>query len=169
MADQTIAVVGCLMESMREFFVDRTPLGGKTVAPQHRGGMNIPIDGLNDEDCQGIPIVAVLRRYNSDPFPQETDSGACNAPRAVLMHATVARCAKTFDEQGNPPTPEETDHEALVLLDDAQRLGWALTRAGERAEERGLVDDYSIGAWETGGPDGGVVTGTMTVAFQLSR
>lgn len=170
MADQTTPVVGCVLEAMREFFVDREPIGGRTEAPQHRGGMNIPLDGLADADCKGIPIVSVLRRFYSEDFPTETEqSGACRKCRAVLIQASVSRCSTTFDAQGNPPTPEEMDHEALVLLDDAQRLEWVICRAGAIAEERGLIDDYAIGAWSPDGPDGGVLTGLITASFQLTR
>jgi hypothetical protein len=171
MADQTIAVVGCVIEAMREMFVDRTPLGGKTVAPQHRGGMNLPIDGLNDEDCKDIPIVSVLRKYTTLNFPEEADlsRGECPLPKVVLIQASVARCSKTFDEQGNPPTAEEMDHEALVLLDDAQRLDWAMCRAQQVADERGLIDNFAVGAWSPEGPDGGILAGMITATFQLTK
>ena len=172
MADQTLVLVGCVVEAMREFFVDRTPLGGKTVAPQHRGGMNIPVDGLAGDDCAGVPIVSVLRKYPTVNFPEEayvTARGACPSPKAVLIQASVARCSITFDDRGNPPTPEQTEHEALVLLDDAQRLEWAMCRANQIGDDRGIVDDFALGAWSADGPDGGILAGLITATFQLTK
>lgn len=173
MSGQTLILVGCVVEAMREMFVDRTPLGGKTVAPQHRGGMNIPVDGLAGDECAGVPIVSVLRKYPTVNFPEEafvTARGSCPSPHAVLIQASVARCSITFvDDQGNFPSTEEMEHEALVLLDDAQRLEWAMCRANQIGEERGIVDDFALGAWTADGPDGGILAGLITATFQLTK
>lgn len=166
--DKTLAVVGCLLEGLREFFVDQTPLGGRSGRPQHRGGINVPIDGLTGEGCEAVVWANVLRRFRTREFPNEAlDSAPCAGSRAVVVQVGAARCAVGFDDAGYPPTPDELEREALVVLDDANRLEWAVCRATQLADDRELISGSALGAWEPVGPEGGIVAGVLTVTYQL--
>lgn len=168
-ADKQLAVVGCVIEGLRRYFHDQTPLGGKLGHPQHRGGVNIPIDGLTGEDCTGLVWANVLRRWSTVEFPAEVDvPRPCGAPRAIRIQVGAARCAVGLDDHGFAPTPDALEREALIVLDDGNRLENAVCFASALAEDRDLTSDVVVGAWEPVGPEGGIIAGILTVTFQLT-
>lgn len=171
---RTLAVVGELIEQLRPMFCNpnKPPLGGVLPPVRHRGGFDVPIDILTDgEQCTGMVWVNVLRRYPVGPtFPEEANGMVlCTHSLAVVVQAGVARCVATMDDHGNPPPDDVQESEALAVLDDADRLNYALCMAGAALAEDGRALAYSLGAWDPRGPDGGIVAGTQSIIVQLGE
>lgn len=175
MAGETVEIVAQVMAGMRRYFVDcaNAPLGGHTPSIQHRGGLLVPIDGFSDnpdsDDCSSQAFVNVLRRWRTTQFPAESgDVAPCGGSRAVLVQMGVARCSVALDHDGNPPSEERMEYEALVLLDDADRLDAAVCWANAQLDDAGIIDAAVINAWEPVGPEGGILTGLLTVSYQIA-
>lgn len=174
-AGKHIAVIGLVMECMREVFdnKDRMPLGGLTGPPEHRGGLLVAIDGFNERggesDCASLAFVNVLKRYRADNFPNEAGASTnCKGTKAVVIQVGVARCSVALDEHGEPPSRDVTEREALVLQDDADRLDQALCMAVTRGEDKDLISQAIINSWEPVGPEGGILTGVQTITIELA-
>lgn len=175
MAGEAVAIVAQVMAGMRRYFVDSdpAPLGGVTPPIEHRGGLLVALDGFSDqpdtEDCTSVAYVNVLRQWRTTSFPNESgDVAPCGGSRALLLQVGVSRCSQALDYEGNPPTPERMEHEALVLLDDADRLYAAVCWANKQLDDEGLIDAAIINAWEPVGPEGGILTGLLTVSYQIA-
>lgn len=175
MAGEVVQLMGLVLCAMRHEFnnEDNRPLGGLTGEPQHRGGLLIPIDGFpespSEEDCAVMAFTNVLRRWKTTNFPGESgDVRPCGGSKAVLIQIGVARCSMAMDENGEPPPAERTEREALVLLDDSDRMDRVMCRVVKLAEEANLIDSAVVHAWEPLGPEGGILTGLLTASFQLS-
>lgn len=173
----TVAIVAKVMEAMRYYFdgggCASDPRGGRTGPVQHRGGLLVALDGFpdkpGDEDCPTLAFVNVLRQWRTTEFPGETSAVTpCGGVRAVLIQVGVARCSMAMDDDGNPPSPQRMEQEALTLLDDAERLGLAICRATRAAEEDDLIDASVVHAWEPVGPEGGILSGLLTVSYQIA-
>lgn len=163
-----VEIVHKVQCAMRRYFVDSEtcdPLGGRMKTVEHRGGLLIPFDGF-DNDCDvSVAFVNVMRIYRTDTFPVESSKPGCVQQRVVVVQIGAARCSMAMDDQGNPPSVERMEHEANVLLDDANRLFAAACRAVKECEEDDLTDDAIVGAWEPVGPEGNVVSGVLTITF----
>lgn len=171
----TIAMIGEVIESMREQFVTipdgyDPPRGGLLPGIEHRGGRLVALDRMWPESgCQALGWVNVLGRWTSQTFPAHTPPDRCGGFRVLHLQAGVARCATTIDSHGRLPTPEQEEGQALTLLDDADRLHLALCTAARRAVEREIADAYSLNEWEPEGPEGGVIAGHQTITIQLTQ
>lgn len=169
----TIAFVGEVIESMREQFVDpgiEDPRGGRVSRVEHRGGLLVALDRMwPDSGCESMAWVNVLRRWTSQSFPGQVPPEKCGGFKVLHLQAGVARCATMVDDHGNIPTAEAEEAQALTLLDDADRLHLALCVAARRAEQRGIIDAYTLNEWEPVGPEGGVVAGQQTITVQLTQ
>lgn len=171
-----IPLMAHVMEGMRYYFdTDGSgkPVGGFTGPVQHRGGLLIPLDGFpespSDDDCATQAFVNVLRQWRTTSFPTEVgEVTPCGGSRAVLIQMGVARCSMAMDDDGNPPPPARLEHEALALLDDADRLYAAACRATKNADDEDLIQGSVIHAWEPVGPQGGILTGLLTVSYELA-
>lgn len=80
------------------------------------------IDCCTEDECgsEGMLSVHIESIFPSDNFPDPFGSFApCKAGTWVAaIVVTVARCAPTVDEDGNPATPEEMSANALLLSID---------------------------------------------------
>lgn len=164
-------VVGQVIEALRGVFCDpdRPPLGGTVPAIEHRPGADIALDGLFQPGCPGIVWANVIRIARSRDFPNEQDSAPpCQGPRTVTIQVGAARCASTVDDQGYPPTAAQMEHDALIGLDDAERLEVALCRAWKAIEDCDLGVQAAWTATEPIGPQGGVLAWVKTITVQLT-
>ena len=170
------------------------PIGGWIGRPQHRPGAQVAMDMVaadleqqpftnpqspviprilqrprpGEPPCKTLLWVNVLRRYRTRNFPVEDASAGCGGALCVVVQVGAARCAAVLDEYGNPPDAAVMEREALMLLDDADRLEAALCRAAGDLESGGLVNQTVIGGWEPIGPMGGITSGVMTAWFEIA-
>ena len=177
MAGEVVAIMAEVVAAMRLAFDNREnpPLGGVTGRIKHTGGLLVPLDGFptsgegNDQCDASMAFTNVLRRWKTTQFPGESSEVTpCGGVRAVLVQMGVARCSMAMDDEGNAPDDDRVEHEALVLLDDSDRLYAAACRATKMLEEAELIDAAVIHAWEPVGPDGGILSGLLTVSFQIA-
>jgi hypothetical protein len=167
-----VPVVGMFMEAMREVFCDsdKPPLGGAASFVEHRPGADVPLDRLwgDARECEVMVFVNVIRIYRSNDFPGETEEiRPCGGERHAVIQLGVARCVSTMEEDGSAPSTEVLEREALVGLDDADRLEAALCIAVKRAEHLGLINQSVWSGVEPNGPAGGALAWTCTVTVQL--
>src|SRR5699024_5616627 len=113
-------------------------------------------------------FVNVIRIYRSNEFPGETEEiRPCGGQRHAVIQLGVARCVSTMEEDGSARSSEVLEREALVGLDDADRLEAALCSAVKRAEHLGLINQSVWSGVEPNGPAGGALAWTCTVTVQL--
>lgn len=172
MMNKTVAVVGQVIEAMRSQFTSdaaTAPLGGVVPTIEHRPGADVALDGLQYEDCTGIVWVNVLRMYRTTVWPNEDDGGIhpCHGALAVVIQVGAARCVSTVDAQGYPPPPDAMEHDALVGLDDADRLEKALCIASREIDRLNLANGTVVGSSEPIGPQGGILAWVKTINVQL--
>lgn len=171
-----VKVMGLLEEAMREVFIDNEGIGVPPEFIEHRAGLQVQIDRLLVEDydparpCPPMAWISVIDRYRTKRFPgMEKPDSACGGYRVMVYQIAVARCAVLFTPDGQTPGPDEYNHEALVVQDDADRMEVAVCRAMQRAVESGAIDAYDLENWVTISPDQGVVGGYYSVRAALSR
>lgn len=167
-----VPAVGCFIEAMREVFCnpDKPPLGGAAEVVEHRPGADVPLDRLwgDDPECGVMVFVNVIRIYRSNEFPGETEEiRPCGGQRHAVIQLGVARCVSTMGEDGSIPGADVLEGEALVGLDDADRLEAAVCMAVRQAESRGVVNQSVWTGVEPSGPAGGALAWTCTVTVQL--
>lgn len=167
-----LPVVGQVIEALRAQFCDPedAPLGGAVPTIEHRPGADVALDGLFQPGCPGIVWANVIRIARSRDFPNEDEVATpCRGLRIVVIQVGAARCAATVDDHGYPPTPEQMEADALVGLDDAERLERALCLAWTRIDDRNLGHQAAWTATDPIGPQGGVLAWTKTITIQLTR
>ena len=171
----TLAVVGELIEAMREQFVSipegyEDPVGGLVPTVEHRGGLVVALDRMwPGGNCQAMAWVNVLSRWTTAEFPTRNPVNGCGGVRVLHVQVGVARCATMVDDHGNIPSIEAEEAQALALLDDADRLALALCVGARRAVDREVADAYQIHEWEPHGPEGGVIASQQTISVQLTN
>ncbi|MFB9476984.1 hypothetical protein ACFFR3_46470 [Nonomuraea salmonea] len=127
-----------------------------------------PMDGCMCE-CgggQGQAWTRVSRMFPTSqrfPAPLQEAPPTCFLPGswAVELEAGVYRCAATMAEDGTPPSCEEVDRDARVVLDDAAAIRRAVMCCFA-AQSRVVVP----GQWQAIGPSGGCQGGVMTLLVQ---
>lgn len=167
-----LPVVGQVIEALRAEFCDpeHAPRGGAVPNIEHRPGADVALDGLFQPGCPGIVWANVIRIARSTTFPTEDETGTpCRGPRTVTIQVGAARCAATVDDHGYPPTPEQMEADALIGLDDAERLERALCRAWRAIDDLDLGHQATWSASDPIGPQGGVLAWTKTITIQLTR
>jgi hypothetical protein len=98
-------------------------------------------------------------------FPQQSfDVANCdNRSWAVELEMGVYRCLATLDDEGNPPSCQQIEHDAAVILSDAAAMRQAAVccfRPGDGGR------DVVVGEWAPVGPSGGCGGGVMSVTVQ---
>ena len=162
-----IPFIGQVIEALREEFVYGTPLGGAVKAVEHRPGADIALDGLFDDGCAGIVWVNLIRLFRTTSFPAEEEHVACRGALAAVVQIGAARCVATLDDAGFPPSPEDSEHDALVGIDDALRLERAACRAVRLSEDLNLIHGAVWSASEPIGPSGGALAWVKTITVHL--
>lgn len=168
---KTVSLVGTVLEELRATFCneERPPLGGVTAPPEHRPGGDVALDGLWNEGCQGLAFVNVLQMYRTPEFPNEVPTASpCRHPLTVVLQVGVARCVATVDDHGAAPPADDMERDALIGIDDAERLERAMCRALKRADERGIMVQGQAAGVQPTGPAGGALAWTMNATIQLS-
>lgn len=164
-----VPVVGHIIEALRAQFVDDTPLGGAVTAIEHRPGADVALDGLFEGNCSGLVWVNVIRLFRTTEFPHVSeDASPCRGQRAAVIQVGAARCVSTMDDDGYAPTAGDMDHDALVGLDDADRLERALCQAAKGLEDRGLIHSCVWSPCDPIGPQGGALAWVMTLTIELA-
>ena len=167
-----VPAVGTFIEVLREVFCDpdKPPLGGAAAFVEHRPGADVPLDRLwgGARECDVMVFVNVIRIYCSNEFPGESEEiRPCGGQRHAVIQLGVARCVSTLEEDGSAPAPDVLENEALVGLDDANRLEVAVCRGVKRATDLGLVNQAVWSGVEPNGPAGGALAWTCNVTVQL--
>lgn len=169
--DAVMRVIGLTLENLRYAFADNHGLGDEIPRHrvQHRGGIDIALDGFNDDNCAALAWVNVLRRFptNGDGFPNEVPfiGDTCGRLSGLTIQVGIARCASLPDDDGFMPSGADLEHEALVLLDDASRLDAVLCRVGKDLANQDVVATYALHGGEPVGPEGGIVSWVQTASF----
>lgn len=148
-----------------------TALEGSLSGPPCRcciyPGAAVPADSCCECDGgQGQAWVRVARIYPIivGRFPNQMfEPTRCDTHRAwaVELELGVYRCLATLDDDGNPPTCEQLEHDAQMIADDA-----AAMRVAARCCFAGRDRDMVMGAWAPIGPSGGCGGGSMTLTVQ---
>lgn len=166
-----IPTVGQVLEALRDEFVypEVEPLGGRVSTVEHRPGADVALDGLFEGDCDGLVWANVLRAFRTTAWPSESENlTPCQGVPAALIQLGAARCVATLDDNGYAPDANAMEHDALVGLDDAQRLDRAACIAAARAEEHGFILSSTRSGIEPIGPQGGVLAWVVTLNVQLA-
>jgi len=169
---KVVPAVGCFIEAMQDVFCDeaKPPLGGVAPCVEHRPGAEVPLDRFWGEhpQCKVMAFVNVIRIYRSNDFPGESEEiRPCGGQRHAVLQLGIARCVSTVRSDGSAPPPEVLEEEALVGLDDADRLEVAVCRAVRAAEQRGVINQAVWSGVDPSGPMGGALAWTSTVTIQL--
>lgn len=170
--EAVIRVVGTALEELRYAFSDNSGLGEAIPRQrvQHRGGLDIALDGFGDEGCAGLVWVNVLRRFptTGEGFPNEVPhiGDSCGRLNAVTIQLGVARCSASMDDEGMVDAAD-MEHDALVLLDDAARIDSVMCRMAKRLTggDEEVVAAYAFHGGEPVGPEGGIVSWVQTASF----
>jgi hypothetical protein len=118
-----------------------------------------------DACCEGMLYVAVGSVFPSLNFPEPaTTRQPCMAPLAGTLTVGVARCAPTFDDQGNPPTCQQEQASAATAYEDAYAImrGVVCCLHADRRLYDGVAGTQSFL-----GPLGGCVGSELTVTLSL--
>lgn len=94
-------------------------------------------------------------------------SGAAWAMRVGTIVVTIARCAPTQGDSGEPPSVDQEEGAARTLYEDAQRVLNALITAN-REGTLGSCHGVAFLGWRVLGPEGGLVAGELRVAVGLA-
>ncbi|UIR36996.1 hypothetical protein LZP97_00010 [Rhodococcus sp. DMF-1] len=86
-------------------------------------------------------MVNVVRIYpttgrGGGPLDETATSVPCGTVWAAILQIGIVRCTSVMDERGNVGDPADIQNEALVLLDDAARLGRIRTGGAGRRTGR---------------------------------
>lgn len=163
-------VVGLSLEQLRYAFADNHGLGDAVSRSrvQHRGGLDIALDGFADDACNALVWVNVLRRFptTGDGFPNEVPnlSDDCGRLSGLTIQIGVARCAAPMDDEGMVD-PARMEHDALVLLDDSSRLDAVLCRMGKQLVDDDVCAAFAIHGGEPVGPEGGIISWVQTASY----
>lgn len=112
--------------------------------------------------ASGQAWVRVLSIFPSSTFPARTTAlPKCGAALmyAVELEVGTYRCVATIDDDGTPPTCEQTTRDVEVQLDDAAAMRAAACCFRDQDGGRTLV----VGEWRAIPPSGGCAGGSMSV------
>lgn len=91
-------------------------------------GQDIPVEYAGDCENCGAAYVRLSSAFpSSDTFPQQDISAGCSSVRAYSVYVGIVRCSPIGDESGEPPSPEEADAHARLMLSDMDAIWKAIT------------------------------------------
>ena len=162
--------------SLRYYFspADETLFGEGSETAHFLPGDQMPIDlwdglmgnGGNKRGrakCGG-PLLwyRIVRRWSTESFPEQSFT-RCKAQRALTLELGITRCAFLEDS----PTLADLTELAEIGRDDSWRLDLAACGLVARATELDHAVDGVYESVEPWGPEGGVVSQSVLVHFQL--
>ncbi|MFF3665470.1 hypothetical protein [Microtetraspora malaysiensis] len=155
-------LLGCLCGALEE------SLGGPPCRCCVYPGAQVPADSCCDCGAgQGQAWVRVAKIFPAAArFPEQSFAVESCASRSwgVELEVGVYRCVATVDDEGNPPSCEQVEHDAAVILDDAAAMRRAVACCFADGEHGNR--DLVVGEWTPIGPSGGCGGGSMTVTIQ---
>lgn len=121
-----------------------------TVQP----GRAVLAPGVNvawDDCCEGQLAVRVV---NTVPQFQRNARQGCPVGFLVTLGVSLVRCVSTVNDQGQPPSPWEMDHDGETLMRDMGQIAKAL----QCFKPENALSSY-LGEWAPAGPLGGCAGG----------
>lgn len=161
--------VQAFTEAMQEVFDPSIPpLGGGNTVVRFIAGSTVALE-LWDAHADGCACaepflwVRLVRIYRSKVFPAEiVDGNNCGLPEVAQIEIGVGRCASLGNSDGTVVW-DEIESEAVVSLDDSQRISRALCLARAKLDETSVA----VGSIVPSGPDGGVIAWAGIAFVQL--
>lgn len=149
-------LVACLCNELGD---DASPcFCGLIVGPQA-----VPVE-LDDCESCGAGYVRLDGAFPSNNFPDSDDLATCMTVMAYTVAVGIQRCAPVGDDRGNPPTQEEQQEFARLMMADMA--------AARRAIQCCLTDakftdiEYVMGSWVPTPNQGGVQGGEWTLTIR---
>lgn len=104
-----------------------------------------------DDCCEGQLAVRVV---SSTPQFQRNARQGCPVGFLVTLGVSLVRCVSTVNDQGQPPSPWEMDHDGETLMRDMGQIATAL----QCFKPENALSSY-LGEWAPAGPLGGCAGG----------
>lgn len=146
-----------------------TVSAGLTAAGAEAPARQYVADGnLVAWDCEQL-VVAVASTYSHQGDVASEFAGVmAMVPRAADLEVWLVRCCPTPDDDGEPPSADDIDASAAVVLADPMVIVeclWKAYEAGDLASCKGLV----FRRWQAVGPSGGLTGGVMRLSVNLTE
>lgn len=128
-------------------------------------GGEIPVEYAGDCHSCGAAYVRLINSFPSLEFPEQSASATCATLMAYTVGVGIVRCTPVGDDDGAPPTPEEMDDLARLVLSDMKKIRDTIRccLGGDTFEDI----EYVVGAYTplSGGVTGGEQVVTIRELF----
>jgi hypothetical protein len=133
---------------------------------------NMPIPGRRywtlgnpSVDCEQV-VVSMLQMYIGSPGDEATDPRRCNDPRSATLLVSVSREVPTVSINGKAPAADDIQAFSEISAYDA----WILLDSSRALDQWSTGGSFGMGVIatvETGAPEGGFQTVTMTITVAV--
>lgn len=115
-------------------------------------------------DCEQL-VVSFVQMYLGAPGDEAMEPKRCRDPRSATVRISVARKVPVVGQSGKPPSPEAIQTYAELCAYDA----WCLIEGAAALDpwDSGAPGLGVISTVETGSPEGGYQTTTMTLTAAI--
>jgi len=123
------------------------------------------------DDCcadGGQLVVSIKRTFNTDTFPATvaTPLVCQNWEAAADLEVQIVRCAPTYNDDGEPPTTEQLNESALLVINDAAAVRRGVTCCLLSMLDAGVeITDAIVNEQSFVGPQGGCVGSSLFITI----
>ena len=121
--------------------------------------------GQPSVDCEQV-VVSMLQMYIGSPGDEATEPRRCNDPRSATLIVSVSREVPTVSMNGKAPAADDIQDFSEISAYDA----WILLDSSRALDQWATGGSFGLGVIatvETGAPEGGFQTVTMTITVAV--